>query len=354
MTHAGRIDACPGVLELHVSADGQLARVRIPGGFLSAASLEVLGSLTATCASGWVELTSRGNVGFRSVTSARELRSGLAAAGLLASESAHDRARNIIASPLTGLSGALDGHPVVASLDAGLQASPGLAELSGRFAFGVDDGSGLSETPDLGLVHLGDEWQLTIDGWLAGPASVTDAMAAAVAFLGLRGDDVGVWRVRELGDGAAALAASLGRVLGARRSPISERLPLGETHVGEQRLMIVSAWLQRLSAAQLQTLASALTPGETVRLTAAGRIVVPVSSVVDVGVLAAAGFIVDTDDPRAQVTTCPGLGACARATVDVRGLAASFAVAGAEPVHLVSCARACGTPADARVEVRWV
>ena len=337
MTHVGRVDACPGILELHAAADGQLARVRVPGGFLSAAALEVLGSLVASCATGWVELTSRGNLGVRAVSDVDGLQTGLAAAGLLPADASHDRARNIIASPLTGFSGAVDARPLVSELDAGLRAAPELAGLSGRFLFGIDDG-----------------WQLTLDGWLAGPATVSDVLVAAAGFLALRGDDVGVWRVRELPGGAPVLAAALDRPLGAHRCAVGERLTLGERYVGQRRLLIVGGWLQRLSAGQLAALASVLMPGEVIRLAAAGRIVVPVDSSTAAATLGAAGLLVDADDPRGQVTACSGLGACARATVDVRQLAVGFAAAGVEPVHVVSCARACGAPADARVEVRWL
>lgn len=365
ITHAGRVDACPGILELHPADDGPLARIRVPGGYLPATALEILGPLVTAVAGGWVELTSRGNLGVRAVTDVATLRLGLGRAGLLPAGAEHDRARNIVASPLTGLAGATDARPLVSELDAGLQAAPALAALGGRFLFGLDDGSGLAETPDLGLAATGGDWQLTVDGWLAGPASIGDLLAAAGAFLDLRGDDVGVWRVRELTGGAPSLASRLGRSLGARRCPVRERLPLGAGHAGEARLLVVAGWLQRVSAPQLHALASVLSVGETVRLAPAGRIVVPVDSSAAAGVLAAAGLILDADDPRGQVTACAGLGACARATVDVRGLAARVARAyfgvsglavGAAPargdaVHLVSCERACGTPADARVQV---
>ena len=33
-------DACPGALQTHSAADGQLARIRLPGGLIDAAQLE--------------------------------------------------------------------------------------------------------------------------------------------------------------------------------------------------------------------------------------------------------------------------------------------------------------------------
>src|SRR6478609_10024176 len=64
------------------------------------------------------------------------------AAGVLPTIS-HERVRNIVASPLTGLSGGrADVGPLTGALDAGLVAEPALAELPGRFLFVLDDGRG--------------------------------------------------------------------------------------------------------------------------------------------------------------------------------------------------------------------
>ncbi|HEY6786700.1 MAG TPA: hypothetical protein VI365_05265, partial [Trebonia sp.] len=143
------VDRCPGVLRLIEAADGYLARVRLPGGFVTAGQLRVLARLAGEMGDGRVELTSRGNVQLRALAAdaAARLTSELAAAGLLPSLE-HDRVRNVLASPLAGLDGGPGGDngtdlgPVVRALDAGLCARPRLAELSGRFLFAIDDGRG--------------------------------------------------------------------------------------------------------------------------------------------------------------------------------------------------------------------
>src|SRR4051794_27954218 len=95
-------DACPGSLVLHVAEDGRLARVRVPGGRLRAEQVVAL-ARAAELGNELVDLTSRANVQVRGLPegAARELTALLLGAGLLPS-AAHDRARNVIASPLAG------------------------------------------------------------------------------------------------------------------------------------------------------------------------------------------------------------------------------------------------------------
>ncbi|MDX3227807.1 nitrite reductase [Streptomyces sp. ME19-01-6] len=148
----GRADACPGALRLHPADDGALARVRLPAGLLTACQALVLALAAEELGDGRLDLTSRGNLQLRGL--APGCGAGLAArlrtAGLLPSDR-HDRVRNIVASPLSGLDGA--GHTDVSAwareLDALLcddgPASSGFAELaslSGRFLFALDDGRG--------------------------------------------------------------------------------------------------------------------------------------------------------------------------------------------------------------------
>ena len=60
-------DRCPGVLRLIEAADGYLARVRLPGGFVTGGQLRVLARLAGELGDGRVELTSRGNVQLRAL-----------------------------------------------------------------------------------------------------------------------------------------------------------------------------------------------------------------------------------------------------------------------------------------------
>jgi precorrin-3B synthase len=142
----GAADRCPGALRLAEAADGYLARVRLPGGFVTGEQLRALAGLAAELGDGRVELTSRGNVQLRALSAdaAEPLTTALTRAGLLPSLD-HDRVRNVLASPLAGLDGLGSGRDlaaIVAALDAGLCARPRLTGLSGRFLFAIDDGRG--------------------------------------------------------------------------------------------------------------------------------------------------------------------------------------------------------------------
>src|SRR3954470_13884396 len=215
-----RADACPGALQTHAAADGALARVRVPGGLLSAAQLRALASAARDLGDGALELTSRGNVQLRGLAEGAppELGERLARAGLLPSET-HERVRNLLASTLSGRSGGLlDVRPWVVAFDAGLQADPALADLPGRFLATFDDGRGdvCGLGGDVGLLALeGGTVALLLAGADSGLRAASGdavalALAATRAFLLERAAQGGTaWRLAELEDGPARVAAHL-------------------------------------------------------------------------------------------------------------------------------------------------
>src|SRR5215213_5161514 len=138
------VDRCPGVLRPHLAADGAMVRIRLPGGRTTGPALTRLGELAAAYGSGLLQLTSRGSLQIRGLADPvpGSFVAGVAAAGFLPSAT-HDRVRNIVASPLTGLAGGrVDLRPLTIALDQQLRAADDLAELSGRFLFALDDGRG--------------------------------------------------------------------------------------------------------------------------------------------------------------------------------------------------------------------
>lgn len=384
-------DPCPGALSLAAARDGLLARVRIPGGALTPPQLRALAALAEVCGHGALDITGRANVQVRGLGGrvAERFGQGLRAAGLLPSD-AHDRVRNIVASPLAGIDPdeLLDPRPAVAALDAALLADDGMSLLPPKFGF-VVDGGGLpvgAFAQDVGLVALpaggaagtaGVEWGLVIGGRDTGQrvqpdGLVTLALAAAHAFLAARasvgGTHTDVRRMRELVRDAAGHAAVLReigrRCPGVRRSgaPLARRPeptvgPLGVLRQRQAGLAVLSpvVALGRLSAAQATGLASlAAEHGGDLRLT-------PWRGIVLAGVseralpdaterLQALGLPLTPADPFAGLVACAGPEGCAAGLADVRGDATALAqrlarrprAPGAPPVvHWSGCGKRC-------------
>lgn len=206
-----RPDRCPGVLRPWPADDGLLVRVRLPGGRVRATAMTGLLDIAERFGDGRIHVTSRSNLQIRAMPEVDgglpdEVVRAVEATGLLPSRR-HDLARNVMASPQSGLAGGrADLRAVVDTLDATVCADRRLARLPGRFLFVLDDGRGdLVDRPcDLGMVALdGETAQLRIaDGW--GPTvALADAPRSladlAHRFLDLRGDDPGAaWHVHEL------------------------------------------------------------------------------------------------------------------------------------------------------------
>lgn len=209
-----RPDRCPGVLRPWPAEDGALLRVRLVGGRISAAGLAGLAALSREHGDGDLHLTSRANLQLRAVPLPvpAELVLRLVDLGLLPSL-AHERVRNVLVSPLTGLVGGLaDLRPVAAELDALLCADPLLAGLPARFLWCLDDRGDLADrTPDLAVSAVDrDHGRLHAGGWAGEVVPLPEAAARLVAlarrFVELRGDGPAApWHVAELPDGPAAL-----------------------------------------------------------------------------------------------------------------------------------------------------
>ncbi len=369
-------DACPGALRLHAAADGPLARVRVPGGQVTAGQLCAVGALAQEHGDGHIELTSRANLQLRAVRlPAGELAGRLRAAGLLPSDT-HETVRNILASPLAGPGSPLDVRPLVPALDRGLCADPRLAALPGRFLFALDDGRGdVAARADVAAVP-GASGRVAIllagaDAGLRAADPVAGLLAAAHAFLDERAAQGGAaWRLAELTDGpgrvAARLAARLPGCLAATAPPIAGPgaagdpdgagpVPLGVLDQGGGRAAVsVLVPLGRLDGAQVAALAAA---GDRLVVTPWRGVVVPdlpgvVQAARAARALAAAGLETSPGSRWAGVTACAGRPGCAKAHADVRRDAAAATRPGGDlPVHWVGCGRGCGSPAGGHVRV---
>ncbi|HVW41543.1 MAG TPA: precorrin-3B synthase [Amycolatopsis sp.] len=310
-----RPDACPGVFATHDAADGALARVRLPGGRVTAAQLDVLAGCADDLGAGSVHLTSRGNVQLRGLArDTGELVGRLSDAGLLPAPS-HERVRNFLASPLSGLAGGLvDVRPLVADLDAAVCARPALAGLPGRFLFALDDGRGdvAAEEPDVCWQAVDEATGMLL---LAGRpvrrvplAGAVDALVAeALRFLEVRG---AAWRMRELPAFADV-----------------PPLPRPEPPRGlVDGAMVLTPLFGVLTAADL-------------RLLGTDVVVTPWRSVVVSG--HRPELLALSSDSR--VSACIGRPGCAKSLADVRADARRMS----GHAHFSGCVRRCGKPRDA-------
>ncbi|CAO5150240.1 precorrin-3B synthase [Frankia sp. AiPs1] len=399
-------DACPGVLRTHSAADGALARLRLPGGRLTAHAARVLAACARELADGHVELTSRGNVQLRGLADGGLARGGVAdgglagggaaelarrarAAGLLPSDT-HERVRNIVASPMSGrVAHGRDVTPLVAALDRGLCADPALAALPGRVLFTVDDGTGdLGAIPaDFALRALpggrtlvrvaGEPWELRVPDADAVPVLLA-AARAFVELIGAGGPAASAWRVAELPSGrerllAAAAAAAVGvsvvaasafsggtrggaeSVSQGAGADVADPAPRGArpgvyVQRDGRRAVTVLVPLGRLRAGQLE-LAAELAGGDGLTVTPWRSVVLVDRMAADIpGIrarLAAAGLVVEPGAGWTGVTSCAGRPGCARSVTDVRRDATRLAAATRTPAEV--SAAATRTPAEVSV-----
>lgn len=354
-------------MQVHAAADGGLARVRLPGGRLGRDALAVLRAAALDLGDPDLELTSRGNVQVRALRpgAETELAARLTDAGLLPSAT-HERVRNIVASPLSGRDGRglLDVRPVVAAFDAGLCADASLAALPGRFLVTLDDGRG-DVTPLGGDVGLyGDRLVLagTPSTARAAGAPADLLLRATRAFLAERAAQGGTaWRLAELADGPARVAARLDATLDPGAGPAVDDgggPAVGWTpQAGGRAAVTAVVPLGRLTPEHSAALGTAA-PGEII-VTPWRTVVVPDVPVEEAGrvetLLTAAGLVTDPASRWAGVTACAGRPGCAKALADVRADARAAVAAGTTPaglpVHWVGCERRCGAPKGRHVEM---
>jgi len=352
MTRVRDDDACPGALQMHQAADGALARIRLPGGMITADQLLALAEAATRFGSQAMELTSRGNVQIRGITNPEALADAVANAGLLPSPS-HERVRNIVASPLTGRSGGnADVRNLVRDLDAAIQASPALVRLPGRFWFGIDDGRGdvSGSGVDIGAHMLDAERAALlvagVDTGVRLPSAdvVATLVAVAEAFVDVRGS---AWRTTELAD-TEPLVAGLTRSAepGTTWSPVLQP-PVGWIEQDDRRVALGAAVpLGVLEARTAEFLAAieaplVITPWRSVLVCDLDEGVADVA----LRVLAPLGLVFDADSPWLSVSACTGSPGCAQSVADTHADAAA-AVGTPSDVHrhFVGCERACGSP----------
>ncbi|WAC55441.1 precorrin-3B synthase [Gordonia sp. SL306] len=366
MTEAVRRDAtdrCPGVFSTHAAADGAVARVRLPGGRIRPAQLELLAQAATAHGDGYLELTARANLQLRGLTDVDAVADAVVEAGL-APSSTHDKVRNIEVSALTGrIGGIADVRPLADLLDDRLQAAEVSAALSGRFLFGLDDGRGdiARREPDAcAIVRSADgSGEIVVDvlvgGTALGSARGDDAISAEL--LAVATDMIaicpGAWRVSDLTEAQrtelddrvrARLAPAVGGPDPGPADPI-----VGWFDQDDGRVLLGAVVeLGRLPARLAEFVAAVQAP---IVVTPDREILIcdldeGVAETV-VRVLAPMGLIFDAGSPWATVSCCVGAPGCAKSLAPVRE-DLLVRIRDGEPVtereHWVGCGRRCGSP----------
>ncbi|WP_424211174.1 hypothetical protein ACN20G_03195 [Streptomyces sp. BI20] len=376
-----RGDACPGALRLHPADDGALARIRVPGGLIDPAAGRALADAAEQLGDGGLDLTSRGNVQLRglSADAGAELGELLDAVGLLPAPG-HERVRNVLLSPLSGLdtTDRPDVTPWVRELDAELCARDWTTGLSGRFLFACDDGRGdvaaldpdVTLSPDpadpaRALVRIAGADLAAAVPFDAAPRA---ALTAARLFLdAARAAGTRAWQIRELPSDHALSGAGLVTALRAGGIPATPApvpapapAPAGVAADGEAggeaggpgprpgrhgAALVVLAPFARVRAEAWRLLVDLAGPTGP-RTTPWRGFVLPQAPPGAEQALAEAGLITEARDPRARISACVGRPGCAKAHADVRAEALALAdtADGPLPVHWSGCDRRCGHP----------
>lgn len=335
-------DRCPGLLTPFVSADGAIVRLRIPGGYVTTATLYEISSLATRYGHPDLTLTSRGSLQVRGLPDPLPdaLLTGLLATGTIPS-GPHDRVRNIVADP-----GDPGLRPVVERLDTALLADPDLARLPGRTLLAVTrpGGPALAEPADLALVVQPDgQVSVLVDG-RAVTGTLEESVHVTVAtlhrFLDSRGDER-TWNVADLGPDERAALLPDSRPLALTPAAPPPPGPLGDA------ALVALVPLGLLTPAQVDALARVA--GE-VQVTPWRSVVVPVTddAAQVARVLTDAGLVLDPASPWTVLSACTGAPGCVRTDTPTQDLARA-AAAGIDPtgapVHVIGCERACGHPA---------
>lgn len=305
-----------------------MVRIRIPGGQTTGAALGRLGDLAQAYGSGLLQLTARGSVQVRGLADPvpAGFVDGIAAAGLLPSTS-HERVRNLVVSPLTGLhEGQADLRAMTAALDRALMATPDLAGLSGRFLFALDDGRAdvLTLPFDVAYQAADPERGVLITATGRRPVAAVDAVDALLA------------GARSGAGPTGPIGASVGPPPGAVGEHASVTVPLGF-----------------LTPEQLAAVRAASGNGPVV-VTPWRGLVIPhaAGALAD---LAAVGLVVDDASPWTLISACVGAPYCGLARMatltEARALARRSTPGGLRRTHLSGCERRCGAPAYAHVDL---
>ena len=393
-----RRGACPGLSAPMPTGDGLLVRL-IPIGTIALDALAALCAAARSHGNGIIEVTGRGSIQIRGLTSASATRfaAAIAVLGIAAADGIP-----VLTDPLAGIDALeiLDAGALAADLRRALSAASITKKLAPKVSIAVDGGGALgldelaadvrlcAEARDGDVVLRvgvgGDDASATHVGVVA-PAHAVAAVMRLLEVIANHGRDA---RARGVlaAEGVAPFRDALASYLAAR--PASASDPQGKTKDGHgrderggndngRRRDAIGTHVLRdgslacgiglgFGHANSETLEAVIEAardaGASGVRAAPGRvlIVIGLASATAPSFVRAAerlGFIVRADDPRRHVVACAGAPACASAHVAARVIAPSIAAAATTlvsqglKVHVSGCVKGCAHPAPAALTI---
>jgi precorrin-3B synthase len=352
---------CPDMLRPMETKDGLLVRIHPRGAVLSASQTQALAEGARLFGNGLIDLSSRGNIQIRGVTSDGHPRlvDMLMAAKLLEGVRNESPFRLTTVSPLAGID-PLDRIDASALAERIEETGRSITGLHAKMSMVVDGGGAFpldGIDADIRVVAL-SEARLAFGvarpagtEWVGVLASEDVAAAIGTILWAASGQ-----RLRDLGDGQLTHLLR-GLRLTPPEAPIVRPSPprAGRFETGNEAAFLLAPPYGRCQAGSLTNAASwseRFGRGE-IRLSPFRALVIPFVSSAGCESLAMlareAGFIVNEDDPRLVISTCPGMEGCARGSTSTHADADRIAqkLPAGISLHLSGCAKGCAHPASA-------
>ena len=357
--------ACPGLSDPMPTGDGLLVRLT-PNRHIDPVAFVVLCALAQQHGNGVMEVTARGNLQVRGLTSQS---APLFADAIAALRVASTARVPVLTDPLPEDPDALiDATAIAAALTDALELRR--LNLAPKVSIAIDGGGRLhldAVPVDIRLRALGARLHVAFGDEALGTIALRDATQVTIRLLELiaahgpaaRAKDV----LRKAGV-APVRSAVAEHIEGASTPPtrrVAEPIGLHPLRDGKLALGVALAFgqadgeaLSRLASAMREHGARALRP-------APGRALLVIGLEPDGAERAAAtaqqlGFITRANDPRRRIAACAGKPACASAYLPTRALAAEIAPHlprrdGTIVLHISGCPKGCAHPAAAALTV---
>jgi precorrin-3B synthase len=375
-----RRGACPGLSAPMPTGDGLLVRL-LPTGTIPLAAFAALCEAARMHGNGVIEVTSRGSIQIRGLSSASAptFADTVAVLGIAATDGVP-----ILCGPLAGLDSEeiFDPAPLAMELRGAIARHALAAQLSPKVSVVIDGGGaiGLSAVAaDIRLTATAKHGEVAFKIGVGGDEAHAVALGrvaplrgveTTLHLLGVIAQHGGDARARDVlaNAGAHAFQSEIRDLLlpSDSVSPKTERKPTGDTAIGAFHLRDgtsaagIGLAFGHADAALLERLVEAARAAGAIGLRAApGRtllaIGLPQRSAPDFAATAEClGFITRADDQRRNVIACAGAPICASAHIAARALAPAIAAGTAArggTIHISGCAKGCAHAGTATLTV---